>query len=293
MLCQLQSLGIIDRTFYGEWVGKPGDTFTQLVNLSQILISITLFVRGARYWTEVRRGSALALFFGVFLLSSMAWSVDSGATLRTAIQYLFLVIGLIGAVEQVDGDEFMRLLSWLCFLLAIASLVLLVVAPASVGDEIAGFRGVFSQKNVLGQAMAVGALACLHGRWAQTSGRTRFILIFSVIAAAAVKSGSATSCLAIVLYCVVGTGIQLLQRGGASRTMGVTGLTFFIGVLLVASSRFGRFFGDDRKGSDADRPHEHLGLCRTLYIRETDARLGLRRILVHAKPGGFGHCGCA
>ena len=151
------------------------------------------------------------------------------------------MIGLIGAVEQLDGDEFMRLLSWLCFLLAIASLVLLVVAPASVWEETGDFRGVFSQKNVLGQAMAVGALACLHGRWAQTSGRTRFILIFSVIAVTAVKSGSATSCLAIVLYCVVGTGIQLLQRGGASRIIGVTGLTFFIGVLLVASLDSGAF----------------------------------------------------
>jgi exopolysaccharide production protein ExoQ len=237
VLCQLQSLSIIDRTLYGEWLGKPGDNFTQLVNLSQIVISVTIFVRGARYWTQV-----LALLFSVFLLSSTAWSVDGGATLRAAIQYLFLVIGLIGVAEQFDGDQFMRLLSWLCFLSAIASFVLLVVAPASALSELGDFRGLFSQKNVLGQAMAVGALACLHGRWAQTSGWTRFILFFSVIAAAAVKSESATSCLAIVLYCALGTGIQLLQRGGASRIVGVTGLTLFIGVLLVASVDSGAFF---------------------------------------------------
>jgi len=174
-------------------------------------------------------------------LSSAAWSVDSGATLRNGVQYLSLVLGVIGAVEHLDGDDFMDLLSWVCFLSALASLAFLVVAPASVIAN-DGYRGVFVQKNVLGEAMEVGALACLHGRRAQTSSRTRFIVMFSVISVAAVLSGSATSCIAILLYCVLGTGIHLLQKGGASRFLGVVGMGLFVAVLLVLCLNPGAFF---------------------------------------------------
>jgi exopolysaccharide production protein ExoQ len=165
----------------------------------------------------------------VFLLCSVAWSVDPGATVRMGVQYLFLIVGLVGAAETLEADDLMGLLAYLCFLAGIVSLALSVISPESVYSSATGeFRGVFSQKNVLGQAMAMGALASLHGLWARQRGRFFNIIILLVTSFAALKSQSATSCSAILLFCALGLELQLLQRGGVGRILGVVGLVFLI-----------------------------------------------------------------
>jgi exopolysaccharide production protein ExoQ len=232
LLCQLGGLSIIDRILYGQWLGKPGDKFTQIINMSQIIISFILFVSGSRRWRDVRKGGLLALTLAVFLLCSATWSVEAGATVRGGIQYFFFLIGLIGAAENLEGDDFMDLLASVCFLSAVASLTLFFIAPDyAFSEETGEFRGVFTQKNLLGQGMAVGGLACLHslrvGKRSRLSGMSMFVVITFV----ALKSESATSCLAILLFWVLGAVTQLLQRGGAARSFGVVLLA---SLLLIA-----------------------------------------------------------
>jgi exopolysaccharide production protein ExoQ len=236
LLCQLQAFSLIDRVFWGSWLGKTGDKFTQFVSLSQIIISIILFVIGSRRWHGLQKGGILALSLAVFLLSSAAWSVDAGATLRGGIQYFFFVLGLIGAAENLEGDDFMDLLALVCFLSAVACLILLVFAPAYVfGEETGEFRGIFSQKNILGQAMAVGALACLHSIRAQKRSRLSGMSMFFVITFVALKSASTTSLLAILLFWVVGVVTSLLKRGGDARNLGVVLLTLLLLIAPVAA----------------------------------------------------------
>src|SRR5574337_1996728 len=135
LVCQIQALPIIDRVVYGEWAGKSGDKITQTINLLQIAISIALFYRGYRYWPTLRKGGLLAIGLAVLMLFSAAWSVDSGATFRQGIQYLFMIVGAIGIAENLDGDEFMDLLARICVLSAVVTLVLVVVSPANVYGE--------------------------------------------------------------------------------------------------------------------------------------------------------------
>jgi exopolysaccharide production protein ExoQ len=232
LLCQIQALSIIDRTFYGAWLGKTGDKFTELTNISQIIISVILFVAGTRRWPGLQKGGILSLSLAAFLLCSAAWSVDAGATVRGGIQYFFFILGLIGAAENLEGDDFMDLLASVCFLSAVACLILLFIAPGyAFGEQTGEFRGVFSQKNVLGQAMAIGALACLHSLRVQKRSRLSGMSMFLVITFVALKSESATSCLVILLFCVLAAVAQLLQKGGAARTLGVVLLTL---LLLIA-----------------------------------------------------------
>jgi exopolysaccharide production protein ExoQ len=235
LLCQLQAFSLIDRVFWGSWLGKTGDKFTQFVSMSQIIISIILFVIGSRRWHGLQKGGILLLSLAVFLLSSAAWSVDAGASVRGGIQYFFFVLGLIGAAENLEGDDFMDLLATVCFLSAVACLILLLIAPGYVISEETGeFRGVFSQKNILGQAMAVGALACLHSIRAQTRSRLSGMSMFFVITFVALKSQSTTSSLAILLFWVLGGLTSLLQRGGGARILGVVLLTPVLLIALVA-----------------------------------------------------------
>jgi exopolysaccharide production protein ExoQ len=165
-----------------------------------------------------------------FLLCSSAWSVDPGSSIRIGISYFFFMLGLIGAAENIDSDDFMDLLASVCFLSAIASLTLLVISPSSVSSD-NDFFGVFGYKNLLGQAMALGALACLHRLRARKQSRLSTLFMLLLMIFVALKSSSATSCLAIVLFCVLGTALQLMQNGGASRIAGVV----LLALLLLAA----------------------------------------------------------
>ncbi len=227
LLCQIQALSVVDRTFYAEWSGKLGDKVTESINILQIVIGIALFYRGFPYWPSLRRGGVLSISLAIFMLCSAVWSVESGATLRAGVQYLFLIIGSIGVAENLEGDEFMDVLAWVCFLSAIASLVL----PLDVGAN--EFRGVFPQKNTLGIAMAMGALASLHGL--RVGKRRLFNLsTFILTTCLTVKSESMTSLLAITLFSVLAMAIHTLRKGGIARIIAITWIIILVPMALIA-----------------------------------------------------------
>ena len=235
LLCQIEALSVVDRLLYGEWLGKPGDKLTQIILILQIIMGTALFCRGFKYWPSLKKGGNIYILLAIFLLFSAAWSVSSGATQRGGVNYLFFILGAIGIAENLEGDDFMHLLAWVCFLSAIASLALLAVSPGNAFGATGDFRGVFSQKNPLGEAMAIGALASLHGLRAGKRRRlfniiTLFLTIFLTL-----KSGSATSLLAILLFGGLGFAMRLLQKGGTARTLAITGIVILLPVALIAA----------------------------------------------------------
>ena len=227
LLCQTQALSVVDRVMYGEWVGKSGDELTQTLVITQIAISFGLFYRGSRHWRSVRKGSCITLSLALFLICSAAWSVDPGATLRAGIQYFVFIIAAIGVAENLEGDDFMDLLALVCFLSAIASLVLLIVWPATAIGGYGDFRGAFPQKNPLGEAMSMGALACLHGLRASKRGSFVRIVWFVVITFVVVKSGSATSLLAILMFLGLGIAMQKFEMKGLITVLPVALVAIF------------------------------------------------------------------
>jgi hypothetical protein len=113
---------------------------------------------------KVGTGGVLALTAGGILLLSALWSIDPQTTIRRGILYLFAVIGAIGIAATLDADEFMDVLGLTCAISAVASILLLGISPGkSLIVSSHDFIGIFSPKNVLGQAMAAGTLASLHG----------------------------------------------------------------------------------------------------------------------------------
>jgi exopolysaccharide production protein ExoQ len=234
MLQSIAAFDIVDRIFYGEWLGKPGDKITQTLNLLLIASSLALFARG--FWRArkiIRTSAILDIAVASYLLCSAAWSIDPAASERQGILYLFVVVGSIGIVGNLEGDDFMDLLAKVCFLAGVASLALLVVAPAYAFGGDGDFRGIFSQKNILGEAMTMGALACLHGLSIRKRKRWRSTAMLLVIITVALKSQSATSCLTIFIVCFIHAIIALMRKGGFIRVAAIYFTILLIPVTLL------------------------------------------------------------
>ena len=131
-------------------------------------------------------------------------------------------------MQALDGDEIMDLVSSACGLAAVASLVWQFLFPE------ADFNGIFSQKNVLGQVMAGGVFAALHGLRAREGKRLRYLCIIALCTFVGVLSKSSTAVVVIAaLFCLDFLG-RLYLRGGGSRAISIClligcilGLVFF------------------------------------------------------------------
>jgi exopolysaccharide production protein ExoQ len=231
----IEAFSIADRLLYGEWVGKPGDKLTQGLNSLMIVVSLCLLWRGFHQVRPIRTGAILAIALVGFFFLTALWSIDPKATETRALLYLFMVIGAIGIVANFEADEFMDLLSKTCFLAAVASLALLIVSPADAhaGED---FRGIFSQKNTLGEAMTIGALASLHGLRVGDGKRLRSIIILVFVTIVAMVSKSMTSLLTIFVFCSADTVIALIRRGGLLRIIGILGSGLALPVVVFAAA---------------------------------------------------------
>jgi O-antigen ligase len=241
LLSALDAFGFIDRVMYGGWAEKSGDTITTTIRFLLILQSLTLF--GYSYFKnkDARRGrsvgSNLALLTVGFLFVTSFWSMDAGATMRAATVYLFIVIGAIGIVRILDPERYMHLLSCACFLTAIGSLLLAIVSPGNAftqGPQGLDFWGIFTQKNFLGQAMAVGALACLHGIRVARRPPLYKIGMLLVFAGMTMAAKATAALLATLSFCGISAFFTLWQKGGAHRLVGLLLAIGIASVLIVS-----------------------------------------------------------
>ena len=229
-----EAFGIVDRLVYGEWAYKSGDKITAGLNLLMIVTSVVLFWRAK----GIGASGILALALASFLLLSAVWSIDPETTVRRGVVYLFIIIGTIGVVGSLEGDEVMSLVGITCGLCAAASIVLLVLSPSDALLN-SDLRGIFSHKNGLGQVMAVGALASLGGIRI-SRGRKRLFKILTLILfiILAFFSKSTTALLMIFFFCTVGGVIALFQKGriasGIACILSVTSIILLVPIGIVS-----------------------------------------------------------
>ena len=243
VLDTMQAFGFLSRMIYGMWPGKGGDKVTQSLNLLMIAASLTLFcISYRRSKKGFGAGSVLAFAAVGFLGLSALWSLDPPTTVRVAIVYLYVLLGSIGLARTMDVDEFMRLLGWCCLLSAIASILLLVASPGSAqmampdenGFVTRDFIGIFPQKNVLGQVMAIGALATLHQiRVARRRYLGKLFMLFAFVGMA-YASKSTGALMAALLFCGISGFDSLWRKGGAGRMSGVILAVLLAPLIILA-----------------------------------------------------------
>ena len=229
LLSGVGALGIIDRILYGEWEGKSGSSISRILNLIFILSSVFIYWSGSGKRKIVRFNRFLPLVAAGIPLVSVAWSVDPSASFRQGTEYFFAVLGAIGLAEVSDGDELMRLVCLVCSVSAVASLVQPFIFPDLGSGE---FRGIFSQKNVLGQVMVCGVLAGLHGARLKIGHSFRYASAVALCTIVAFLSKSGTSVFAIFILFGIDVFGRLYLRKGVGRKVAI-GLAFaFIPVAI-------------------------------------------------------------
>jgi exopolysaccharide production protein ExoQ len=213
---QIGALGIIDRSVYGDRIGMAGGTkITQTIKLLSIFTCLFLFWAGTRKIKIARFNRVLPVAAASVLLVSVVWSVDPGLTFREGALYFFVVLGTIGLVETFDADVLMDLTTLTCGLSAAASVVQFFMF-----HEPGDFRGIFGQKNVLGQVMVGGVLGALHG--ARRGGQSfRYIVVIGLCTVVAFMSKSSTSIFAILTLLVFDMLGRLYLKGSAARVVSI------------------------------------------------------------------------
>jgi O-antigen ligase len=184
------------------------------LNLLAIFTSLFLFCWGGRKIRIAQFNRVLPLAAASLPLISILWSVAPDLTFTRGLAYFFVVLGAIGLVKASDGDELMDLVTLICGLSALASIVQFFIFPEP-GD----FRGIFSQKNVLGQVMVGGVLAGLHGARTRNVRPFRYICVIALCTIVAFMSKSATSVLTILLLLWLDMLGRFYLKGGPSRIM--------------------------------------------------------------------------
>jgi O-antigen ligase len=184
-------------------------------------------------------GAILAIWLAIFLLLSFLWSGNPQSTISQGTVYLFAVVGAIGIASNLETDEFMKLVAGICGWAAFCSLVLAVVMPSAVYSAEGDFRGICSQKNVLGKAMMVGALASLHGIRASKRHEWHGYIVLITVTIACFLSKSTTSLTTILMFCSTSLVSNLMRRGGVARILG-----FAVAFLAAAMASVGVVFQD-------------------------------------------------
>jgi O-antigen ligase len=145
---------------------------------------------------------------------------------------------VIGIARTVNPDKLMHLLSWCAFVSAIASVVLIVVAPRIafvVGDKSGAlnYNGIFPHKNFFGQVMATGALTTLHGIRVARGRYPGKLFMLATFLAMAYASGSTGALLAAALFCGVSGIDSLLRTGGPARVLGRILAVSLVAVIVI------------------------------------------------------------
>jgi exopolysaccharide production protein ExoQ len=239
------SFGFVDRVLYGEWEGKSGSGISRILNLTFILSSLFIYWSGSRKRKIVRFNRLLPFIAASIPLISVTWSVDPSASFKQGTEYFFAVLGAIGLAEASDGDEIMKLVCLVCSVSAVASLVQPFVLPDLDGGE---FRGIFSQKNVLGQVMVWGVLAGLHSARLKIGHSFRYASAVALCTIVAFMSKSGTSLFAIFVIFWIEMWGRLYLKGGVGR-----GIATCLAVASIAAAIYFVFDSDlilDALGKD-------------------------------------------
>ena len=218
LLSGIGAFGFIDRAIYGEWEGKAGSSISRVLNLTFLLSSLFIYWSGARKAKVARFNRSIPFAAATIPLISVAWSIDPGVSFRQGIEYFFAVLGAIGLAQVSEGDELMRLVCLVCSISAVASLAQPFVFPDLPGGD---FRGIFSQKNLLGEVTVGGVIAGLHGVRLKSGQSFRYTCAVALCTIVALMSKSGTSVFAIFILFGIDVFGRLYLKKGAARTVAI------------------------------------------------------------------------
>ena len=229
--------------------------YDPIPTLSQAAILLVAGLLVVRYRARCLRALPGLLPFAAFLAlatASTLWSQSPGASARRALSLATLLIFALYSFSALGLLRTCRIQVASMWIVAFASLIAAAVVPSSGFDygELAGaVRGVFQQKNSLGEAMTTGLLALsymvLHRRRVVWTDGIHLAVAIGMI----VLSRSTTSLLLAAGVAAATIGLLLLSRGivwaGLCLLGGCMLVTLILGVLIASPDSLLEALGKD------------------------------------------------
>ena len=214
--------------------------FTNPTTQGLVLIGALVMVR--MRWSTMLPAVVMALPFAIPLaisLASWGWSVEPDRTWRRSISLGTVILFAIYAQSTFGLRRMVRILLFCLLGCGIVSLLLAPVFPAFAYDPEFenALRGIYGQKNTLGQAMMVGAL--MQSFLMLQRGRLVWndLLVMTILFAALFASQSATSITLTSLVVVITVLLMQYRRSRiwAAASM-IAALGIMLGVLFLVTS---------------------------------------------------------
>jgi len=182
-------------------------------------VAAGLLFNGSLGHRRIQRPPIPLLAVPVIALASVAWSVAPVVTLERAV-YLTLTVTVAALIwANFSLIQMVRALRDAAVLAALASLLAIVLAPERAADALVqdAYRGIFTQKNLLGRFMALGLLAQATHR--ALTGRRLFSLastaVMALLGLTLTLSASATGLLVAVGLVALVVGVSRITTSEA------------------------------------------------------------------------------
>lgn len=212
---------------------SDGSQTMQLLFLVMYAVALGLIlVRPAHFMDYVRAEKALGLVVLLALLS-IAWATNPELTARRSVALAGTTLFGAYLASRFSIHELLRLVGW-AFIIVIASSILSALVIPGYGimrePHAGAWRGVFSHKNALGRAMALGAIV-LSLLANKRPLREWLFSLSAIVAVLTVFYSQSASSFVVLIACVI--AIRLLPT---LRSHSSAALFFVLFGLLIASS---------------------------------------------------------
>lgn len=182
-----------------------GNPLLRVVYGSVQAVSLLLVMVHWRAVWATLRGRWWTVALVALTMASVLWSAEPDVTLRRSAAFAGTTAFGFYLAARFDTASLLRLLGWGLGLAAVLSLVFSVALPSygvESGVHAGAWRGVYPQKNGLGQTMVLSTLVFLL--LALGAGRRRWIAGgFAALSAALVLASTSMTALAVLLCCVL------------------------------------------------------------------------------------------
>lgn len=217
--------------------GKTSLLFT--FGLALTLTGICLAYKPMRLFKMTWLNAPL-LIYSLFAIASMFWSINPSETLKSGLGFLaFHIVGMCMAV-LFSWRAIWFGLAWALLALGIAGVMSIPMGGLMNDIHVGAFRGLWMEKNATGEAMAVGALACVV---VAVIGRSpKYFAGAALMMGLIVFSRSATSLFAACAAIAGFLTIETLRRGPVRFFSGVWFFAIVIALIAIVLLGMGSDF---------------------------------------------------
>jgi O-antigen ligase len=188
------------------------------------------------------RAPLLAALIALIFISRV-WSIDPGVTFRRGIAVFFTTLAGLAIAARYEWPRLLEVLAAAFALIAVCCIGLALALPSygRMSDLFPGaWRGVWFEKNALGDNMSIGCIVFCAAAILNPVRRRLWCVMAGVAFALILLSTSKTSLVSLMIGLAMLGFVALVKRGPV-----IAVITTFVGVTAAAALGFALYFASD------------------------------------------------